>query len=59
VGAEITIAVVAQNAPAGVMDDGSLIDEVEEIEQEELAEIAAEMDVAAPEPVKDEDKSAE
>lgn len=48
VSAEITLAVVAQDSPAGVTDDGSLIEEVEEIDDSELDDLDLEEEPQAP-----------
>lgn len=48
VSAEITLAIVAQDAPAGVTDDGSLIEEVEAIDDSELEDLDLEEDPQNP-----------
>lgn len=48
VNADITLAVVAQDSPAGVTDDGSLIEDVEAIDDQELEDLDLEEDPQAP-----------
>ena len=48
VDAEITLAVVSQDAPMGASDDGSLIEDVEAIDDQELEELDLEEDPQAP-----------
>ena len=48
VNADITLAVVAQDSPAGVTDDGSLIEEVETIDDQELENLDLEEEPQAP-----------
>lgn len=48
VSAAITLAVVSQDAPMGASDDGSLIEDVEAIDQEELEELDLEEEPQAP-----------
>ena len=46
--AEVTLALVSQDAPAGVTDDGSLIDDVEAIDDQELEDLDLEEDPQNP-----------
>lgn len=46
--AEVTLAIVSQDAPTGITDDGSLIDEVEAIDDAELENLDLEEDPQAP-----------
>jgi large subunit ribosomal protein L9 len=48
VSAEIVLAIVAQDAPAGITDDGSLIEDVEAIDDAELEELDLEEDPQNP-----------
>jgi len=48
VNAEIVLAIVAQDAPAGVTDDGSLIEDVESIDDQELEDLDLDEDPQAP-----------
>ncbi len=46
--AEVTLAIVAQDAPAGAGDDGSLIDDVETVSDQELEDLDLEEDPQNP-----------
>jgi large subunit ribosomal protein L9 len=48
VSAEIVLAIIAQDAPAGITDDGSLIEDVEAIDDAELEELDLEEDPQNP-----------
>lgn len=59
VSAEIVLAIVAQDSPAGVTDDGSLIEDVEAIDDAELEELDLEEDPQNPANADDEGEKSE